>query len=112
MDAKELIAECSRTRKKFDGEPAHEKLVTMLQLRDLHKSANEVRKENGSDLLEVPSLGTVFDAMAIVDESGKDLWLRCEATERERWIGGMTAFFEIGKEIAGDEPPKQSEVAG
>lgn len=103
MSPQELIAECSRVRKQFADEPAHEKLVTMLQLRDLHKSANEVRRESGSELLEVPSLGDIFDAMAVVDEPGKDLWLRCEATERERWIGGMTAFFELGEELGKEE---------
>jgi hypothetical protein len=101
----ELIAECKRTRKRFDEEPAHEKLVTMLQCRDLLKSANEYRKSKKRETLEVPSLGTVFDAMAIVDEPGKDLWLRCEATERERFLGGMTAFFEIGKELDEEKSP-------
>lgn len=111
MEPQELIEECKRNRPGFDQEPAHEKLITMLSLRDLQRTSNEVRRQNGSDLISVPSLGDVFDAMAIVDDAGKDLWLRCEATYRERWIGGMTAFFELGAEMDREEksPVQQTE---
>lgn len=35
----------------------------------------------------------LFDALAELIPEQREFWLRCEATDRERFIGGMTALM-------------------
>ncbi len=88
MNTEEFIAECEKFRPHLRQEQPHEMFVTIFGMWKLFNSIAKGKK--GKWIMPE----TLADALAtLMPVESREFWLRCEATFRERFIGGMTALM-------------------
>jgi hypothetical protein len=88
----EFIQECLIFRPDLREQPDYGIVCSLTSMRDLlHTVSTKKRPKH-------VSREVLFDALAELIPSQREFWLRCEATDRERFIGGMTALFELHNE--------------
>lgn len=87
MTKDEFIAECFELKPGLRSEPDYSIVTFLVSMRDLIQITSTKKRPR-----RVPR-EVMFDAMAELIPSQREFWLRCEATDRERFIGGMTFLF-------------------
>lgn len=92
MTRDEFIKECLEFHPTLRDDSDHGIVVRVIALRDLIQLCGTKKKP------KVIPREVMFDAIADLVPSQREFWLRCEATDRERFIGGMTALFTEAKE--------------
>lgn len=83
IDRAEFIAECESLRPALRQEHPFEIVCSVIAVRDLLltcQSKSLLRRD-------------LFDVLAELIPEQREFWLRCEATDHERFIGGMTSLF-------------------
>ncbi len=88
MTREEFIQYMIDFRPSLRSEPDYSIVVFCIAMRDLIEKNISSKKKP----LLVPR-EVLFDAIAELVPAQREFWLRCEATDRERFIGGMTALF-------------------
>ncbi len=92
MTKDEFIKECLDLHPTLRDDSEHGIVVRIIALRDLIELTSTKKRPR-----RVPR-EVMFDALADLVPSQREFWLRCEATDRERFIGGMTALFTMNCE--------------
>jgi hypothetical protein len=87
MTRDEFIQECLEFHPALREQPDYGIVCSLTSMRDLLHTISTKKKP-----LRV-SREVLFDALAELIPEQREFWLRCEATDRERFIGGMTALM-------------------
>jgi hypothetical protein len=87
MTRDEFIQECLSFKPNLREQPDYGIVCSLTSMRDLLHTLSTKKKP-----VRVPR-EVLFDALAELIPEQREFWLRCEATDRERFIGGMTALM-------------------
>jgi hypothetical protein len=80
LDRAEFLRHCLDLRPELRDEPEFGIVVSLIAVRDVLQL---------NDRHHIPRT-VLFETVAELIPSQREFWLRCEATDNERFIGGMT----------------------
>ncbi len=83
MTRDEFIRKCEKFLPSLRTEPPHSIVCRLTSMRDLLQKCQNI----------IVPREVYFDSIAELIPEQREFWLRCEATDRELFIGGMTALF-------------------